>query len=334
MFLTSSVVYFLVKKDFKKFKIQSIYLLGIVLFYLFIFPKTSEMQSKNFNFENILAVDYLFSLSYGILIYLAFFTFPLILVSFKKYFMENLKNIKAILLIMVIAISTYVFSNLFFKPSLLAWQEFPYFENVIERTGFLPRTLSGTKYQFKFNFVYWKYADVVSKLAVVLSLTLTLLSLKKSINVYSISIIGFIVLMFFVSPFFDRYVLYALPLSILFLCLFLSDNYFTKIVLIIFVAYQSFFSYFLLKDFVLSHNYIWKKSLEISQEIDPSEIKGSGGWKNTYGLNFNDPKYIFTYDSPAKNPDLKNNYNLLETKKIEFIGNLFINSEIYLYQKK
>jgi len=334
IFICATAIYFLIKKDFQKFKIQIAYLASISLFYFFIFPKTSEMVKKNFVLDNLSRPDYMFSLVYGILIYLAFFTLPLIWNFISEFAIQNKKNYQKLILTCVLVISAYFYFNNSFKPENLAWQEFPYFENVIERTGFLPRTITGTKYQFKFNFDYYKYSDLISKVSVAFVFVLLILNFKRIINVYSISIFGFMFLMIFAYPFFDRYILYVLPLAILLLADFYKDKLSGKIMLGIFVLYQSYFSYFLVRDFIQTHNFVWSRSEMISYENNPFDMWSSGAWTNTYGRNRDTPKYIFTYDSLKKNPDYSENYNLIETYKVEFRGNLFIEPAVYLYKLK
>lgn len=336
IFMTATALYFLLKKEYSKFKIQAIYLISLVLFYLFLFPKTSEMTKKNFLIDNFLEPNYIYSLVYGILIYLAFFTLPLIFSSLSSVISFRNFNLKKISIFIALFIVSYILTNKFFRPQFLAWAEFPYFQNIFERTGFLPRTLSGTKYQFKFNFLFFQYIDVLAKFAVSLSISLFALRYKKLLSVYSISIFGFIFLMLFVSPFFDRYILYAVPLSIILLCDYISDNLSTRLLIFAFVLFQAYFSYFMTSDFIKTHNYVWNKSKEIANgdANKAFDMLSSGAWTNTFGRNRVNPAYIFTYDSPQKNPELLQNYNLISSKRIEFFGNLFINSEIYLYKIK
>jgi hypothetical protein len=334
IFICATAIYFLIKKDFQKLKIQIAYISSISLFYFLVFPKTSEMVKKNFVFDNLSRPDYIYSLIYAILIYLAFFTLPLIWSFITRYTIENRYNYKKIILVLIFVIMTYIYANNSFKPENLAWQEFPYFENVIERTGFLPRTLTGTKYQFKYNFVYYQYSDLISKISVAAIFIILLFNFKKIVNVYSISIFGFMFLMLFAYPFFDRYILYVLPMAILLLAGFYNDKFYAKFLLGIFVVYQFYFSYFLVRDFVETHNFVWSRSEKISIEHNPFDMKSSGAWTNTYGRNRVNPKYIFTYDSLKKNPGMTENYNLIEVYNVDFKGNLFIEPTVYLYERK
>jgi hypothetical protein len=333
IFLCATTFYFLIKRDFKNLKIQFSYLLGTALFYFFVFPKTSEMVKKNFVLDNLTRPDYIYSLVYGILLYLALFTLPLIISFIISSALEFQSQCKKILLILFLVATTYFSANHFFKPENLAWQEFPYFENVFERTGFLPRTLTGTKYQFKYNFIYYKYSDLISKIAVAFVFVLLISKYKRLVNVYSISIFGFIFLMLFAYPFFDRYLLYALPLSLLFLTEFYKDRIYGKLLIGIFLVYQAYFSYFLVNDFINVHNFVWSKSTELAKNGSAYDMQSSGAWTNTFGRNRVDPTYIFSYDSLRVNPELGLKYQLIEVYKPDFFGNLFINPKVFLYKK-
>ena len=334
IFICATAVYFLIKKDFQRLKIQIAYIFSISIFYYLIFPKTSEMVKKNFVLDNLSRPDYMYSLIYGILIYLAFFVLPLIWSFISEFATENRTNYKKLILVTVLVFTIYFYFINSFKPENLAKPEFPYFENVFERTGFLPRTLDGTKYQFKYNFVYYQYSDLISKISVASIFIILLFNFKKIVNVYSISIFGFMILMLFAYPFFDRYILYILPMAILLLAGFYNDKFYSKFLLGIFLIYQLYFSYFMVRDFIETHNFVWSRSERISIEHNPFDMKSSGAWTNTYGRNKINPKYIFSYDSLKKNSDMTENYNLIEVYKVEFNGNLFIEPAIYLYERK
>ena len=343
VFLFGFSLYFLINKKWKEFKVFVSYLLISLSSYYLLFPRTSEMKDKDFSFLH-LNFSYLFSLFYGILIYLIFFTLPFIIYFVCKIILQ--KQLKTIFLIsFLVPILFYLFNNIY-KPGLISWQEFPYFENTFERTGFLPRTIDGTKYQFKYNFDLYRYIDIISKLGVVFLISFFIskfvfsFQFKRIINYLNdgnlfIILISF-VLMFFVSIFFDRYILVFLPFFIL---LFIKhiDNTYTKLLslfLIGFVIFQSYFSYFLASDFIYSHNYIWNKSIELvrNDKLNPSQIDATGAWNRNYKLQ--NPIYVFSYDSPKVNENYSNNYVLIEIKEIKFLGNLFINPKIYLYKSK
>ncbi len=325
-------LYFLVNKKFKELKVQLAFIFGTLLSYYLLFPRTTEMKDKDFNFNNLLNLNYDFSLIYGILIYLSFFSLPLI---FNLIWQEiQSKNIKKILLITLISVFFFFGGNYLFKPGLISWEEFPYFENTFERTGFLPRTIDGTKYQFKYNFDLYNYIDLFSKITVSLFISFIILNFKKFNNALSYIVLVNFGLMLFVSIFFDRYILIFVPLIYLLISKFLKETKLLQVSLSVFAVFTMYFSYLLSSDFIYTHNYIWSKSEELvgTNKASTTEIYSTGAWNRNF-KNFSS-KYIFSYDSPKTNKDLIVSHNLIETKEIDFKGNLFINPKIYLYEAK
>ncbi|NBO36225.1 hypothetical protein EBU91_01600, partial [bacterium] len=220
-----------------------------------------------------------------------------------------------------------------FKPALISWEEFPYFENTFERTGFLPRTLSGTKYQFKYNYDLYNYIDLFSKIAVCIVVSIIVLNIRKLNLFLSATFVLGIGILFLVTEFYDRYILLLLPIFILFIVSYLKDSFLLKFSLVCFIFFLGYFSFFLTKDFILTHNYVWSRSEDlVSKGVMPENIYSSGAWRRFY-KNQNS-EFLFSYDSFSKNPSLKNDYDLVETKNIDFTGNLFIEPKIYLYQRK
>jgi len=334
VFLFATFCYFLINKRYKQALIQFCYLISISLFYYFVFPQTLEMQDKSFSLNKIVHFDEVFSLSYAILILLSFYTLPLLISSVIKFIKENF-NFKALLLFILISTSIYILLNNNFRIGKLSFQEFPYFENVFERTGFFPRTVHGTKYQFRFNYDYFRYSDLISKVLLALFSGLIIFYYKKIINLYSITLFGLFFLMLFVSSFFDRYILFFIPFALIFILKYFSDNFYSKTLLVLFVIYQAYFSYIFSLDFIQVNSYIWNKSQElVSENVSPNNIYSTSAWTDNFGKNSLKVDYIFSYDSPKVNQQLNGNYRLIEEKRVDFKGNLFINPIIYLYKLK
>jgi len=331
------LIYLLFKIDkhklltYKELWLQIIFILITLFSYFFIFPRTTEMREKDTQFLNIFNFDYNFSISYGIMIYLAFFSLPIIYVILFQMFKS--RNYFKIFLIFIFSGAFYLTLNFNFKPGLISWEEFPYFENTFERTGFLPRTLSGTKYQFKYNYDLYNYIDLFSKIAVCIVVSIIVLNIRKLNLFLSATFVLGIGILFLVTEFYDRYILLLLPIFILFIVSYLKDSFLLKFSLVCFIFFLGYFSFFLTKDFILTHNYVWSRSEDlVSKGVMPENIYSSGAWRRFY-KNQNS-EFLFSYDSFSKNPSLKNDYDLVETKNIDFTGNLFIEPKIYLYQRK
>jgi len=336
IFPVGLAIFFLINKKWQELKIQVVSIFSILTSYYLFFPRTGEMQDKDFNFLNLLNFNYSFSLIYSILIYLAFFSLPFI---FSFFYERSRKiNLKIILLWLPLSVILYTTFNYLFKPGEISWEEFPYLENTFERTGFLPRTLSGTKYQFKYNYDFYFYLDLISKISIAILFSYLIISkdrFKFLNNPYLFSLIVGLGLMIFVEVFFDRYILLLVPLIYLYLLdLIKEESLLFKIAISFYCLFISYFAYFLTLDFIYTQNYVWTKSRElVSKNLAlPQEINATGAWKKVYKLE--NPKYLFTYDSFSKNKELKNSYELIEEKEINYFGNLFINSKVFLYKQR
>jgi hypothetical protein len=336
IFPVGLALYFLINKKWRELEVQITSISGILFSYYLFFPRTNEMQDKDFDFVNLLNFNYSYSLTYSILIYLAFFSLPFIF----KFIIDqkNLFKFKTILISIFVSTVFFFTFNYFFKPGEISWEEFPYLENTFERTGFLPRTLSGTKYQFKYNFDLYSYIDLISKISIAVVISIIILNkerFKILNNPYLISLVVGLGLMIFVEVFFDRYLLLLVPLIYLYLInLIKDDSFIFKVVLSFYLFFIGFFAYFLTLDFIYTQNYVWTKSQELvlSGFAKPEEINATGAWKKLYKPVGS--KYLFTYDSFNKNKELKDSYQLVEEKAINFKGNLFINPTIYLFKIK
>jgi hypothetical protein len=339
--VASSIPYFLLKRKFKASLFQLILLTGTFLFYYILFPRTKEMGSKDFIFSNLSDINYVFSLIYGILLITVSFIIPICLYLLITTLIKNIKKIHVLLLIGVMSLILFQKLNHEYKPGKISWEEFPYFENTFERTGFLPRTVLGTKYQFRMNYDLYKYWDIASKVVLAVLLSCLLFKYKKLINIYSITIIAYLILMIFVSKFFDRYILMLIPFAILFVLELQRDempfNYkIIEFMVFPFVIFTGFFSLQLTADFIFSHNYIWSKSREIinKKNIDPKYIRATGAWTKVYKNTNSDYYFIFSYDDFVKNPDLKPAYGLYDTHEVKYPLNIFIDPKVYLYKRR
>jgi len=345
----ASIPYFLLKKKYKEALMQSFFILSVFSCYYFLFPRTDEMKDKDFLFENILNVQYSYSLVYGILVVVSSFILPVLFNFVLSAYLSKKKDIKLILILIASSVLCFIFLNKWFIPGKISWEEYPYFENTFERTGFFPRSISGTKYQFRWNYDLYKYWDAVSKILLSLTIPCLFLYKKKIINIYSISIVGYAILMIFVKTFFDRYLLPLIPLFILFFLyinpqlffaaslsskVFKMFSFTTTLTSVLFVLFTAFLSMQMSIDFVLTNNYVWERSENlVNSGTSPSSIKATMAWEKLHGLS-SKPKYLFSFDDYVKNPGLRNSYSLIEKKEIDYPANIFIDSAIYLYQGK
>ena len=322
----------------KKYKLGAVNFLIFGLYYYYysyIFPLTPRIKEVPLQFHHLQEVDYLLAIIWGTLIMLCAFLLPvwwslvdLKKVSKYKYF------ILGMLAILIWTLMIYTF-----KPATVSWGEFPYFENTFERTGYYPRGIAGTKYQFKGIYDLYKYWDLAAKVTLVISVAYIAANkkFKELINFYLIFGCVYIGMLLLTETFYDRYLLPLLPITVLYI-LELKPK-FTKMLFIAltgFAVFLVYYGYTFSMDFVLSNKYIWEKSQKLVKEnnANPESIHGTNAWKLTYRNYSRDYEYYFTYDSQHVNTELTTLYNLVEEKNIEFPFNLSVDPKIFLYQLK
>ena len=312
---------------------------GYYWFYKYIFPLTPKMKELPLQLHNLTNFNYTYSLVYGVLIMLAAFFLPLVLFSIDyKALLSN--KLRLVVILLAIA-GLYAVLNHYFDPEAVSWGEFPYFENTFERTGFYPRGLGGTKYQFMGIYDLYRYWDLSAKILLSAFLVTAALKVTKSgaarsaTNVFAVLILTYLGVMLVVETFFDRYIIVLLPLFSLYLVK--KGFTFTKLstlVTCVYVFLLAFIAYQFSMDFVLVNRYVWNKAEELSraEHIDKSLIQATNAWKLNYPNLVKTYLYDFSYDSVEKNEGYKLRYTLVEAKTIGFPMSMFLNPKIYLYR--
>lgn len=332
------VPYLLIKKRYREALLQTTIVGGLLLYYFKLFPRTEEMYSKGFTYENFAIPGYAYSLVYGIIITVVSFLLPFVFNFVINTIFENRKKTWKIIFILVSAGVLYFRLNKYFVPDQLAWQEYPYFENTFERTGFFPRSIHGTKYYFKWNYDIFRYWDLGSRILLSLFIPCLVLLGKKVINIYSISIVGYFILMILTKRFYDRYILPLIPLGILFLVVYKKKEsnlrYLYLGVNLIFAAFISVLSLQMGADFIVTNNYVWGRSETlVDEDVLPKDISATMAWRRVYGRK-EMPQFLFSFDNPDKNPELLGQYDLFEEKDTSFRGSIFVDPKLYLYIRK
>jgi len=162
----SFCIFLLIKRKFKYSLYEFLIFGSNILFYFFIFPKTDEMVTKGLQFHHLLDFDYSFSTFWGSLIYFVAFSFPVIIFILVKYIFQKNIDIKKLLLTTMLSFGVIYGSAKLFKPNRLAWAEFPYFQNTMERKGYYPRFIHGTKYHFAGIHDLYYYLEIVSNVII------------------------------------------------------------------------------------------------------------------------------------------------------------------------
>ena len=336
MFIPLGVAfYFAWKKDWNTAVLGVGFFAVLFFYYLKVFPLSPRMIDIPSQWHHLRDFDYILAVVYGVLIIVTAFLFPVFLSALDIKTM--LKKKRRLVLLVLIAGASYFLLNKYFNPHEVSWGEFPYFENIFERTGFYPRGVDGRKYQFRWNYDLYRYWDLYSKILLVTFVGYVISFKKRLINEYSALAVVYIALLVVTETFYDRYIFLLLPLVILYLAKeFLQENKITKLFLSGFVFFLILFAYQLANDFVNINEYVWYRAEEIAatENIDRKYIQGTNAWKMTYLNEKRDYIYNFSHDSPEVNEGYACCYNVVEVKDITFPGSIFINPKVYLYKIK
>ena len=336
-FVTSiAFAFYLFSQKRYRYAIAQMGIFGVLYgYYMLIFPKTAEMLEKPLELKNIWEISYWYALIYAIAIYLIAFTAPVAFYLVIKW----LKDAKVIHLVLIVGITvvTYFVLNKYFMPQKLAWGEFYYLDNVLERKGFFPRGIDGNKYYFQKNFELYLRWDQIAKLLFAIFIPIVVLFRRKTLNFHLFYIAVYLAVMVVTVKVYDRYLLVILPFFILFV-LELLTNYSIRIfsfTVLVFVSFLIFYTYQFSMDFVLLNKYVWNKSLELvaTKNIEGKDIMGTNSWKLTNYNATHDYKYIFTFESFKTKPELKCCFTLVEEHNVTFPYSFFIEPKIYLYQR-
>jgi hypothetical protein len=348
VFYIASAIYFLAKGQTKKFITQLAWFVGLFTYYETLFPKTLEMSSKALQFHHLLEVDYVFAVIYGSLIYLVAFTLPLTLYFLIKFIWTNKKNYLKVALFFVFSILVYKGVSNYYNPELVSWGEFPYFENSFERTGFYPRSLHGTMYQFRGIYDLYYYWDLTARVLLAGLIGFALVEIKKLFKGEAVFLSSFLIIYLGVGAlavtFFDRYLVAIVPVFMLFLFK-VFNGYkmgsgklsvsFLAVLTAGFLVVASFIFYTFSYDFILRESYVWNRSKSLVEVLGASsgQTLSSSAWNEKY-MKSSTITYLFSYDTFEVNEELKEGFNLVEKFEINYPLNIHINPAVYLYKAK
>ena len=330
----SLVGYYILKRELRPALYSGLLSVFILSFYLFLFPKTPEMVEKGLQFQHLFMFDYSYALVYGTLIMLVAVVLPLVFGAFE--YTEFKKSPVRLALFVLLGSGLYFLLSHYFKPGVVSWGEFPYFENVWERTGFYPRGILGTKYHFSGIYDLYLYWDLTAKILLSIFIAYWLVFKRKIVNFFFIFGLLYLGLMILTLSFHGRYLLVLVPIFIFYLLtLKIRFNFVQLAVTSGFVVFLGLLSYQFSMDFVLSNRYVWDKSRELvaAQKIEPKMVEGANAWKLTYRNLARNYLYEFSYDSQRVNKDYASSFTLVEKNPITFPFSLFVDPNIYLYRR-
>lgn len=343
-------IYLFFKKNYLHSFIQVVFFLLLLLFHYKVFPITPQMYESNLNVIKLLDIKNTVNIFFAILVYISIFFAPLVIIAALKTFNTQKPYRKFMYFVIFIFLVFYFKSN--FKPYEIEFvnrsrtgeiytnyanTNFPYFDNVFNRKGFLTNDIRGTKYHYKGFFDLFVFLEYFGLILAVFLITTALFNIKQIFNFSIIYILGFMSLLAIAPRIFDRYLILLLPFFILFFIKICKDfnSKLKRLVIIASLFFWLILNYVYLSDYIKLNNYVWEKSEQIAylEKIDKKYISPTHSWRQLYDVKKSDTKYIFSYNSLNNEPNFKNKFELIETKTIDFFGSLYIKPKIYLYKR-
>ncbi len=332
VFPFSISLYYFYKRNIKLGAYNFLAFFIIFVYYFLFFPKTDAMIGKSLALNHLFEPNYIYAIVYGILLMSTAFLIP---IFFSSIEVGKLSKKSTLIAFVLIGIILFIFLNRFYKPSEVSWGEFPYFENTFERTGFYPRGIHGTKYQFTGIYDLYKYWDLAAKVLLSSLIALSIVTRKIKVNYFLFFILTFLAMSIATERYFDRYTLMILPFVLFYLSEGIKFNLLKRVSVVIFSIFLIFYGYQFSMDFISVNKYVWgrSKTLVETGKANENELLSTNSWKLMYKSNKAISKYIFSYDSTKVNEEFRCCYELIESKEITYPFNFFINPEIYLYRK-
>lgn len=302
--------------------------------------QTSEMDFKADNIlslNNLTAPNHFENLVFAIFFVSLFSAPALILFQYKRLVESKLKDrLVFVVGYIILATSLLTFMNSY---SYLG-EAITFFGNTFTEKGFFPGEISGNKYIFRSFYNLFKIMGIISILTAPLLILIPIQKFKSTLKTKSFYLILVYVGMVMAAGVYDRYLLPAFPLVLIFLAELngFSDfkkyrwfnSIFSQLIFAAFITVFAALSYLFASDFIKAASYIWDESNKLVEieSIERNQIEATRDW-NLYYETIETPMYRFSYDGPEQLED--DRYELIKTHQIDFIGNLFIEPNIYLY---
>lgn len=319
IFLVSLLIYSLFKRNISMLIAQLATLLILLGFYYYAFPLTQEMtDQKDFLFSNFTSLKYVYSVLYVVGAYLSVFSLPILVIG-----VVQTRNLSAILYGAVLATVAY----LLFKQTYFPWKEFPYLPNTFTAAGYFRQGIEG---DITGSYILANSFRAIGPVSIFLAFSCLadrLKAITKHIfDFETISLVLFFILLVGIPFLFDRYVLIAIPIFIVFL-LKVIDVKEVDLNNKIIAFFVGFFIYICIDyslEFVQRERYMWAtaRGLININAAEASEIRAGHSWNKYYRVS--NPKYIFTFT------DLENG-KLVDSHES---GLLMSRTKINVYQVK
>ena len=284
----------IISKKYKLAIINFTILCLILAFYLFIFPRTSEMTGqKSIKLQNLGSMKYIFSNLFASVVYLAMFLVP---ITFKK-----IKILNSVSVLISSAIFSYLLYWLF-NLTNFPWKMFPHYPNTFTAFGFFHQGISGNPSGFDYSYILNLFSIISFYLLVVFFMyNLNWKFIKRFAVSFELYSLLFGIFLIIVNPFvFDRYFLVLIPLA-MFLFLRLSDYKINPKMIIIFILLEGFISLDFSLEFISRQNKIWELGNYASEKFDINKnlIRADHAWNSFHNVNLNDYEYQILFGDAA-----------------------------------
>ncbi len=333
-----ALLFFLLYK--KKYTYAAIEFAGVatlLIYYFFFYPLTSLMQQNHgFRFLNIFDFKYMYTSIFISIFYAVVFIIPLLIAIFYNYISKNLNKIW---LVLALTVGIFGASLVFFSADLLRHDNMFYMHGVLVRNGFFYGTSLGTKYQIKYEDQIYNVWDIVSKVAVALTITLLILHYKKLLNYFTIYISLYIGVLSIMLITYDRYTLAFTPVAIIIFFEIFKDFKFStvsRIIVIVGLLVTLLYSYNFTMEFITLNRYLWTRANSIYAKGGTQKNKISAGyaWRRNFPNSTGTYRYLFYFQPYYTLPEnLACCYSIKETYNIKFPLSIFDDAKIYMYKK-
>ncbi|HLD50725.1 hypothetical protein A3K34_03730 [candidate division WWE3 bacterium RIFOXYC1_FULL_40_10] len=340
--LLAASFFFFRKRSFKLGFTSLATAIALGVFYMALFPKTTQMSASFLAAETILNPERLFSYIGITAIYLSVFITPLV----PTFVLSTTKKSR-ILLFIIITITLGLAIKLFFQPQSIkhttvnqnyeldikfSAEYFPYLGNTFGRKGFFQENLAGEKYSYEVSDKLFYLLEVLGKIMAVSLIALAVMNWRKLLN-FECLYLMFTVAFFIVSPrVYDRYLISLITVAII---LVVKVSKPATYLLIPFLILLAFLDYQYTSDFFAVNKYVKQRTDELlkSENISEKDIKADNSWNVTHPNKTGKWKYYFEYKGTEKQKVDDGNFTLVEKHKITFPFSFYSDSYVYLYKR-
>lgn len=326
-------MYLLSTKRIKLGVLQLVQVSLMLMFHVFVLPKTAVMVGENLNLINNVNLLRFFQMLYTQIIYLIAFTLPLCLSAAHMY-TKKLKGFTRISFALsgltLAIILQHVFRSVTDKTQI-----FPLLGNVFNKDGFITWELMKSVNDLWHMNVFFYVWEVVAIFVMGYVLLIIIISKKSFFIFYLLTYVGSMTLITF---YYDRYLLPVIATSLLYLSKLLNEVKMGYKMLTICAGVFLFvlinIDYQFVMEFITRSSYLWNRSKLLVHEhrVQNNLILSNYSWNRLYPNITGEYTFIFSFLSP----DVFSNksYKLIETHKNDYLFSVRLHPYVYIYERR